>query len=70
MIRGTSLAVALFNAANKVPDKLGIEHHIKYRLNETSAGLVREPDVFIHSEKYTGVYKSQAEKQANSNKSH
>lgn len=50
MLRGTSLGIALAIAAIKSNDKLGIGHQIRWRVNNTSAGVVEEPDLVLNTE--------------------
>lgn len=57
MNRGTSMAMALLQAAEKMPAKsLGIEHHIRYRANNSSLGVKREPDVMLNTRQFQGPY--------------
>lgn len=63
MERPTALAAALYKAAVKVPDKLGIEHHIRYQGDNTRLGVKSEPDFQVNSHHYQGVYNPASKKQ-------
>lgn len=48
LTRPTALAAALFNAANRIPEQQRpgtISNQIIWRADNTTAGVVREPDV-------------------------
>lgn len=57
MQRGTALAIALANAAAGKKG-LGIEHCINNRVNETTKGVITEPDVYVNSTRYTGALRN------------
>lgn len=62
MQRQTAMALALAKAVEKVPDKLGIEHHIKFQARNSKVGVKSEPDFQVNSQHYTGVYNPASKK--------